>query len=147
MHEDMFAANIPSDICKKIDEIENSAPIKEDVYRVSKTGTISEQTFDNSFAEVLKGTTSARNKDYSEVGTYSTSFYLSPEPCDRWKSFLAKKYRYPNPLVIKGHIDASMGKYQHTVERLKDADPLHIDMWIYEDMIQAVIDEFEIIEE
>ena len=148
MQETMYAANIPNDICKKIDRIKNSAPIQECVYRVSKSGNIDEQTFENTFAEVLKGTTS-KNKDFDDVGTYSTSFYLSPDPCNRWKLFLAEKFRkrYPSPCVIKGGIDASYGKFQRTIERSNAGDPLHIDMWIYEDKIEDLVGEFEIIEE
>ncbi len=149
MQEIMYAANIPNYICNKIDGIENSAPIKEYVYRVSKSGNIDEQTFENTFAEVLKGTTSSRNKDYDDVGTYSTSFYLTPEPCIKWKLFLAEKYRkrYPSPCVIQGCIDASDGKFQRTIERLNNANPLHIDMWIYEDKVETLVGEFITLEE
>lgn len=144
MHDFEYAANIPIDIIKKIDEIRCSEPIQEDVYRVSKYGLIDEVTFDNTFAEVLKGTTS-RNKDFDDVSTYSTSFYLVPEPCYQRVSFLARRFKkkYPKPCVISGRIDATMGKYQRTIERIKNYDPDHVDMWIYDGREQRVIDSFK----
>ncbi|SFC94154.1 hypothetical protein [Butyrivibrio sp. YAB3001] len=125
--------NVPDEMCVMIDNLPIEQPITGIVYRVSKSGIIDEGTFDNTYCEMLNGTTGLK-KDLSEPGTYSTSVYLTPDSCFKFINFLAKKHRdkYPSPAVIFGEICYSDGRAQLTTERIQNyPEPVHVDWWIY----------------
>ena len=126
--------NVPQAMCDKINGINICQPILGRVYRVSKSGRIDAEAFDNTYCEMINGTT-GQNKDLDDPGTYSTSVYLIPDRCEKFVKLLAKKHRdkYPAPAVIVGEIFAEDGIAQKTIERVIDyEDPYHVDWWIYQ---------------
>ena len=84
-------------MCEIIDGIDIREPVTETVYRVTKSGRKDEEAFDNTYTEMLKGTT-RNNWNLNELGTYSTSVYLVPGPCEKMIKMLAKRHRdkYPS---------------------------------------------------
>ncbi len=84
--------NIPENMCDIIDGIIIKEPITGTVYRVSKSGKKDAEAFDNTYCEILRGTT-GNNKDLGEPGTFSTSVYLIPDTCEKFIKMLAMSHK------------------------------------------------------
>ena len=137
--------NAPVEMCEIIDGIDIREPVTETVYRVTKSGRKDEEAFDNTYTEMLKGTT-RNNWNLNELGTYSTSVYLVPGPCEKMIKMLAKRHRdkYPSPGILTGNILLTDGRAQRTQERIADYDdPDHVDWWIFCGNEAAIADRFE----
>ena len=141
--------NVPDEMCAIIDNISIENPVLGKVYRVSKTGRKDAEAFDNTYCEVLNGTT-GKNKNYDDPGTYSTSVYLIPEPCEKFIKILAQKHKdtYPSPAVLVGNIHLEDGRAQRTKERIYEyEDPYHVDWWIYHGHELDISERFRFCEE
>jgi len=141
-----LSACIPAEL---VDEIRKNGKEWDDrhVYRVAKRGEIDEIGFLNSYEEALYDNRSCED-DLTEIGTYSTSCYLTPKRPRKFMKFLKKKFfeSYPQPIIIHGN--TICGLSQITKERILDyPDDEHIDWWIYQGSYDKLIVEFEVFEE
>ena len=117
------------------------------VYRVAKRGTINEIAFMGSYEEVLYENRKF-TKDLNEIGSYSTSCYLSPKHPSKFLGFLKAKLfkKYPYPRIIHGN--TICGLSQLTKERIPDyLEEDHIDWWIYKESFEKIIQAFTYVEE
>jgi hypothetical protein len=133
-----LAENIPFEIKKRIVEIASSNEIKP-VYRVDKKGDLSEEFLWSSFKEF------PGRFDETRPGTYSTSVYDVPDPCDRFIKSLKGKIRekYPRPVIRIGQ--TGHGLSVHTMDYDDDyTDPNHIDWWIFKEEMQEAARAFEV---
>ncbi len=117
------------------------------VYRVAKCGTINEATFWSSYEEYKyeKGKTKL---DEKEIGSYSTSCYISPKSPQKFLKLLKKKHhdKYAHPIIIHGKTICGLSQLtKERIPRYKDKE--HIDWWIYKGSYDKLEEEFEEFEE
>ena len=145
-NEDELDSNIPEKLRKEIKERTKGNAHYTEVYRVAKWGIIEEKVFLSTYGELLADILPNDPEKYpmDEIGTYSTSVYTGREPCDKYISCLKRSKRlkktYLYPVVIKGK--TSKGCVELTVNRDKEADPEHIDWWIYDGKRSNVMQDF-----
>lgn len=117
------------------------------VYRVAKRGIIDEIAFMGTYEEYLFDNRNF-NKDLNEIGSYSTSCYLSTKYPKKFLGYLKERLykKYPYPIIIQG--STICGLSQLTIERLPDClEEDHIDWWIYKDCSEELIQSFTVVEE
>lgn len=136
---------IPENLVKEIRKngIEQD---EQHVYRVAKRGSIDEIAFMGSYEETLFENRNF-NDDLNEIGSYSTSCYLSTKYPEKFLGFLkAKLYKkYPHPNIIHGY--TICGLSQLTTERLSNCpEEDHIDWWIYRGSFNKLIQTFALYE-
>lgn len=115
------------------------------VYRVVKRGIINDIAFMGSYEETLSENRQF-NGSLNEIGSYSTSCYLSTKYPKKFLKYLKAKYfkKYPCPMIMKG--STICGLSQLTVERMPDyLEKDHIDWWIYKGSFDKLIQTFTII--
>lgn len=117
------------------------------VFRVAKWGKIEEKAFYSTMKEVDEGILPDKY-DRNDIGSYSTSVYITPDSCRKYIRFLKGRIRklYPCPMIIQGK--TSGGLVQKTQDRNPKYEDLnHIDWWIFQDMECVVMQNFEEYEE
>ena len=142
----MFSDCIPSDLVKKI-IINGKEQNNQHVYRVAKRGKITDVEFMGTYEETLYEQRNC-DKDLTEIGSYSTSCYLTPKNPRKFLKFLKRSLfkKYPHPIIIHGN--TICGLSQLTKERILDyPDEEHIDWWIYKGSFDELVKEFKVFED
>lgn len=117
------------------------------VYRVAKNGRINNDvTFMGTYEESLHEGRPF-DKDRDEIGSYSTSCYLTLKRPRKFLKLLKKKYfdKYPQPGIIHGY--TICGLSQLTRERIPDYEDDHVDWWIYKDSFCQLFQSFHYVED
>lgn len=117
------------------------------VYRVAKRGIINDIAFMGSYEETFYENRPFKG-DLGEIGSYSTSCYLSTKYPEKFLGFLKAKLfkNYPHPVIIHGY--TICGLSQLTTERLPDySHEDHVDWWIYKGTFDRLIQTFTYVEE
>lgn len=114
------------------------------VYRIAKRGIINEIAFMGSYEETLFENRKFKG-DLDEIGSYSTSCYLSTKYPRKFLGYLKEKLfkKYPYPIIIQG--STICGLSQLTIERLPNYNEEdHVDWWIYKDCFDIIKQSFTI---
>ncbi len=137
-----FSPSIPPNLIPIIIDEGKENP-EQFVYRVSKSGLKNKETFLNSYDERIHENRCKKGLNLNDIGTYSTSCYLTVDSPLYFLNFLKAKYfdQYPCPCVIMGHTIGGLS--QRTIERETKCDKKHIDWWIYQEDIDEIIADFE----
>lgn len=144
--KDELDGNIPEELRKEIKERTKENEHYTEVYRVAKWGRIEDKVFLSTYEEILADILPDDEAKYpkNEIGTYSTSVYTERGKCDKYIKCLKGSKRlkkvYPYPVVIKGR--TSNGCVELTINRNKEAEPEHIDWWIYDGKRSEVMQDF-----
>lgn len=141
-----FADCIPGNIVREI-QINGKEQVGQHVYRVAKRGIIDNTTFMGSYEEALFENRPFK-KDLCDIGSYSTSCYLTLKYPLKFLRFLKAKYykRYPHPAIIHGN--TICGLSQLTRERkLENKEEDHVDWWIYKNSLGKLITSFSFVDE
>ena len=128
---------IPKDLMEKIRKC-GKEQNEQHVYRVAKRGIINEIAFMGSYEEAIFDNRNFKD-DLNEIGSYSTSCYLSTKYPIKFLGYLKEKLykKYPCPIIIQG--STICGLSQLTIERLPDyPQEDHIDWWIYKGSIDML---------
>lgn len=142
--------NIPVNLQKSIiEQTENNSHFDK-VYRVAKWGFGDPRTFISTYSEIQQNLIPDSDAKYpkDKIGTYSTSFYTSKSPCNKFIAFLKKRLKkfYPNPVILIGK--TSDGLVQRTIERDSNhPEANHVDWWIYDGKEDYVTINFSLAEE
>ncbi len=141
-----FSSSIPANLIPSILE-SGKENFDQLVYRVSKSGLINADAFLNSYDERIKEKRDIKNLNLDDIGTYSTSCYLSAESLDFLLGILKRRYfeEYPSPRVIMGYTVGGLS--QRTIERDPKTKGDHVDWWIYSDAIDEVVSDFQFYDE
>ena len=118
------------------------------VYRVAKHGIINDEAFMGSYEEALSEGRSF-NKDLTDIGSYSTSCYLTTKCPEKFLKLLKARHfdKYPQTKIIQGY--TICGLSQLTKERNPNSEEDHIDWWIYKgcfDKLTQVFTYYELCE-
>ncbi len=113
------------------------------VYRVAKYGIINEIAFLGTYEECIYEKRENRY-NINEIGTYSTSCYITPKMPQKFLCNLKRKHfkKFPHPIIIHGN--TICGLSQLTIERDSSSNEEHIDWWIYKDSFQKLQETFEV---
>lgn len=136
-----FADCIPKGL---VEEIRKNGKEQESqcVFRVAKRGIINDIMFAGSYEETLLENRRFKG-DLNEIGSYSTSCYLSTKCPEKFLGFLKAKLfkQYPCPNIVQGC--TVCGLSQLTRDRLPNyLEDDHIDWWIYKGSFDKLIKAF-----
>lgn len=133
-----FSDCIPENLVEEIQK-NGKEQYSQRVYRVAKRGIIDDVTFMGSYDEALFENRPFK-EDLREIGSYSTSCYLSTKYPKKFLGYLKAKLfkKYPCPMLIQGY--TICGLSQLTIERLPDCPQEdHIDWWIYKNSFDKLL--------
>lgn len=117
------------------------------VYRIAKRGIINDIAFMGSYEETLFENRPFK-KDLNDIGSYSTSCYLTLKHPRKFLGFLKARLfkQYPHPIIIHGN--TICGLSQLTKERrTEDQEGDHVDWWIYKGSFNTLVQTFAPVEE